>query len=99
MRPLFLSWKTIVSVGAVWGLLLMVGPASNPTPALAGNSAAAAGLAGSAEAASTDPVAGENRAARQPLRPVGADLQQASGTQPLPDGLPAQAGLLHAGRA
>jgi Caspase domain len=34
MQPLFLSWKTIVSVGAALGLLLMVGPTS-PSPALA----------------------------------------------------------------
>src|SRR6476659_8255674 len=36
MRLSFLSWKTIVSVGAALGLLLIVGPTS-PTPALAGN--------------------------------------------------------------
>ena len=35
MRPTFLSWKKIVSVGAALGLLLIVGPTS-PTPALAG---------------------------------------------------------------
>jgi hypothetical protein len=36
MRPTFLSWKKIVSVGAALGLLLIVGPTS-PTPALAGS--------------------------------------------------------------
>jgi hypothetical protein len=36
MQPRFLSWKTIVSVGAALALLLIVGPTS-PTPALAGN--------------------------------------------------------------
>ena len=68
-------------------------------------SAAATGLAGPAEEPSTDPVAGENRAGRKPLpagrplRPVGADLRQASGAQPLSLGVPAEASLLHAGRA
>jgi hypothetical protein len=36
MRPSFLSWKKIVSVGAALALLLIVGP-TNPTPALAGS--------------------------------------------------------------
>src|SRR5262249_44341703 len=45
MRPLFLSWKTIVSVGTVFGLLLIVGP-SSPTPALAGNMGGGGGHGG-----------------------------------------------------
>jgi hypothetical protein len=45
MRPSFLSWKTIVSVGAALGLLLIVGPTS-PTPALAGNMGGGGGHGG-----------------------------------------------------
>jgi len=44
-RPSFLSWKTIVSVGAALGLLLIVGPTS-PTPALAGNMGGGGGHGG-----------------------------------------------------
>jgi hypothetical protein len=66
-------------------------------------SAASTGLAGPAEAA--NPVAGENPAGLKPLppgrplRPLGADLRQATGARSLSVGVPAEACLLHSGRA
>ena len=72
-------------------------------PALCTAASATTGLAVPAEAA--NPVAGENPAgfqplpAGRPLRPLGADLRQTSGARSLSDGLPAEACLLHAGRA
>src|SRR5262245_50305859 len=48
--------RATVSVGAVWGLLMKVGPTSNPTPALAGNMGGEGGHGGGTVAVDTGVV-------------------------------------------